>query len=119
MKTNHKWLKAALALGVRKLGLFFLASKLSKFLLFDDFFPNLADFRNLDNFLPFEFPDLDNFLVFNNFPDFLYGSLPPSMLLTSLAASILVINTSLIASTYDDIINFSIDISSTAILLNS
>ena len=44
MKANHKWLKAVLALKVRKLGPFFLASKLDKFPLFDNSFFDLADF---------------------------------------------------------------------------
>ena len=39
-----KYLKAILALGVKKLDSFFLTSKLGKFLLFDTFFPNIADF---------------------------------------------------------------------------
>ena len=51
MKANHKWLKADLALGVRKLGPLFLASKLGEFPLFGGFF----------DFLPLDFPNLDNF----------------------------------------------------------
>ena len=62
VKANHKRLKAALALGIRKLGVLFLVLKLSKFSLFDKFFPDLADFRDLDNFLPFKFP---GFLVYS------------------------------------------------------
>ena len=50
MKANYKQLKATLALEIKKLGLFFLASKLDKFSLFDNFFPNLADFWNLAKF---------------------------------------------------------------------
>ena len=51
MKTNYKWLKADLVLGVKKLGPLFLASKLGKFPLFDSFF----------DFLPLDFLDLNNF----------------------------------------------------------
>ena len=54
MKANCKWLKAILMLEVKKLGPFFLMSKLGKFSLFDNFFPDLADFWDLDNFLVFD-----------------------------------------------------------------
>ena len=57
MKPNHKQLKAALALEVKKLGPLSLASKLDKFPIFDKFFPDLASFWDLDNFWPFDFPD--------------------------------------------------------------
>ena len=50
---------------VKNFGLAFVASKLVEFLLFDHFFPDLAEFQDLDIFLLFDFPDLDNF------PDFL------------------------------------------------
>ena len=49
MKANYKRLKAALALGVRKLGPLFLALKLGKFPLFDGFL-DLANFWDLDIF---------------------------------------------------------------------
>ena len=87
VKTNCKQLKAVLALKIRKLSLFFLASKLGEFLLFDNFFPNLANFQDLDNFSPFEFLDSDNFrpfnnfLVFDNFSYFLIDLLPSSTLI--------------------------------------
>ena len=44
IKANYKWLKAVLVLKIRKLGPFFLESKLGKFSLFDTFFLDLADF---------------------------------------------------------------------------
>ena len=103
MKANYKQLKAVLLLRIKKFGLFSLASKLDKFLLFDNFFSDLANFW-----------DLDNFLIFDNFPHFSINSSPPSILPISLAASIL-----LASSIYDDTIVFSIDVSSVAILLKS
>ena len=50
VKANHKRLKADLALGVKKLGPASVAPKLGEFPLFDEFFPDLADFRDLDVF---------------------------------------------------------------------
>ena len=101
VKVNYKRLKAILALRIKKLDLFFLASKLGKLPLFDNFFLDLADFW-----------DLDIFLVFNNFLYFSIDSLSLSTPSTSLAASTLsVINT------YNDIVVFSIDINGVAILL--
>ena len=52
MKANHKWLKAVLALEIRKLT-FFLASKLGKFPLFNNFFLDLADFLGFRQFSSF------------------------------------------------------------------
>ena len=49
VKASHKQLKDALALGVKKFGPFFLASKSDELPLFDNF-PILANFRFL-NFL--------------------------------------------------------------------
>ena len=66
MNASHKRLKADLASGVRKLGPDSVAPKLGEFPLFDEFFPDLADFRDLDVFWPFDFPD------------FLTCSTPPS-----------------------------------------
>ena len=109
---NHKWLKAVLILRVKKLGSFFLVSNLDKFLLFDNFFPDLADFQNLNNFLTFKFPNLDYFLVFNNFLYFLVN-----LLLSLISPILLAANISSTISTYDDKIVFSINISSTALLL--
>ena len=107
VKANYKWLKAVLASRVKKLGPFFLASKLDKFPLFNDFFLNLADFWDLDNF-----QDLDNFLVFDNFLYFSIDSSSPSTPSISLLVSI-----SLATNTYDDTVVFIIDVSGTAILL--
>ena len=100
VKANRKWLKVALALEVRKLGPLSLVSKLGEFLIFDSFL-DLTDFWLFD-----VFP------IFNNFSYFPIDSLPP--LITSIS---LVANTSLAASTYDDIVVFSIDVSGVAILL--
>ena len=61
VKANCKRLKVVLASGVRNFGLSSVASKLIEFPLFDNFFPDLAKFQDLDVFLPFNFPDLDNF----------------------------------------------------------
>ena len=57
MKANRKRLKADLASGVRKLSPASVAPKLGEFPLFDEFFPDLADFRELDVFWLFDFPD--------------------------------------------------------------
>ena len=111
MKASRKRLKAVLALGVKKFGPASVASKLGEFLFFDEFLDLadflLFDFPDLDNFL-----DLDNFPVFDNFLYFLINSPPLSMPPTSSAISI-----SLAASTYNDTVVFSIDVSSVAILL--
>ena len=111
-------LKAVLASGIKNFGPSSVASKLVEFPLFDDFFPNLAKFRDLNVFSLFNFPnlnnfwDLDNFPVFDDFPYFSINSSLPSTPSTSLGASI-----SLATSTYDDIVVFSIDVSGAAILL--
>ena len=55
VKTNYKRLKADLALEVKKLGPASVALKLGEFPLFDEFFPDLADFWDLNVFWPFEF----------------------------------------------------------------
>ena len=61
MKASHKQLKAVLVLGVRNFGPTSIASKLVEFPFFDNFFPNLAKFQDLDVFSLFDFFDLDNF----------------------------------------------------------
>ena len=117
MKVNYKQLKVVLVLKIKKFGPFFLMSKLDKFLFFDSFFPNLANFWNLDDFLLFKFFNLnnfrlfDNFLIFDNFLYFLINSLPLLIPPILLMANIL-----LLISTYNDIVVFNIDISGTAIL---
>ena len=105
MKTNYKQLKATLALGVRKLGLASVMSKLGEF-------PLLDGFLDLADFLLFEFPDLNNFPVFDNFPHFSINSSPPSTPPTSSTANI-----SSATSTYDNRVVFTIDVSGAAILL--
>ena len=57
IKASHKWLKVVLKLGVRNLGLASITSKLDEFLLFDNFFLNLAKFWDLDVFLIFDILD--------------------------------------------------------------
>ena len=79
MKANRKRLKADLALGVRKLGPDSVAPKFGGFLLFDEIFPNLADFWDLDVFWPFDFSD---FLT--------CSTPPPPNSLTSLLLSFLL-----------------------------
>ena len=76
MKANHKWLKDDLVSGLRKLGPDSVAPKLDGFPLFDEFFPDLADFWDLEKPLPFGFPD---FLA--------YSTLSPPNLSTSLLPS--------------------------------
>ena len=61
MNASRKRLKAFLVPKVRKLGLLLLASKLSKFPLFNNFFFDLANFQDLNNFCLFDFSD---FLVY-------------------------------------------------------
>ena len=107
VKANYKRLKTDLASGVRKLGPNSVVPKLDKFPLFDEFFLDFNDFWDLDVFLVFGSTHFD--------PSFDLS--PPPTPLTSLAASILALSTLLAASTYDDMIVFSIDVSGTAILL--
>ena len=64
MNASRKRLNAFLAPRVRKLGPVFLASKLGEFSLFGSFsdflplnFPDLDDFWDLAEFWPFKFPD--------------------------------------------------------------
>ena len=47
MNASRKRLKADLALGVRKLGPDSVTSKLGKYPLFDEIFPDLDDFQDL------------------------------------------------------------------------
>ena len=69
MNASRKRLKADLASGVKKLDPDSVAPKLGEFPLFDKFFPDLADFRDLDVFWLFDFLD---FLA--------YSTLPPNRL---------------------------------------
>ena len=74
MYASRKRLKANLALGVRKLGPDSVMPKLGEFPLFDEFFPDLADFRDLDVFWPFDFPDF--LACFTSPPNLLTSPLP-------------------------------------------
>ena len=71
INANCKQLKVVLASKVRNFGLASVASKIVKFSLFDDFFPDLAKFWYLNVFSLFDFLDLNEFSDLNNFPDFL------------------------------------------------
>ena len=57
MKANRKRLKDDLVLGVRKIGLDYVAPKLGEFSLFDKFFLNLDNFWDLAGFWSFDFLD--------------------------------------------------------------
>ena len=107
VKVNYKRLKTSLVLKVKKFGLAFLVPKLGKFLFFDGFFLNLANFWDLDNFLVFGFTNFSINL------SLLLMSLISLIASTLLASSIL-----LAVNTYDDRLIFSIEINSAAILLN-
>ena len=111
MKANRKRLKTDLASGVKKFGPGSVVPKLGEFPLFDIFL-------DLANFLPFEFLDLANFSSFGSIRfDPLFDPSPPPMLPLLLAASMLAPSTSLAISTFDEMVIFSIDVSSAAILL--
>ena len=112
MNASNKQLKAILMLKMRKLSLAFIIPKLGEFSLFNNFYPNLVKFWDLDNFLLFKFLDLNSFLIFG-FTHFSINLSLPLILPTLLAISIL-----LVSSICNDIGVFSIDISDIAILLN-
>ena len=108
VKASHKRLKVALASRVRKLGPAFLASKYGEFPLF-------VDFLNLAKFLPFEFPNLDNFKPFDDFLDFLASSsLPPTPNLTASPSPFPTSG----SDTSGYLVVFSIEMIGVAILLN-
>ena len=111
MKANRKRLKTVLALAVRNIGLISIASKLIEFPLFNDFFPDLAKFQDLDVFMLFNFPDLDNFLNF-----LVYSTLPPTP--NSLTSPLLIFSHSGI-NLFSSTVVFSIEVNEVAILLKS
>ena len=98
MKASYKQLKAILALGIKIFALAFILPKLSKFPIFDNFFPDLADFWDL-----------------NDFFDFLKNFLPP------LTPNLLILPSPTLSHSKvklsGNIIVFSIEVSRTAILL--
>ena len=97
--------------GVRKLGPASVALKLSEFALFDEFFLDLADFRDLDVFWPFDFPD---FLVCStSSSSYSLISLSP----LSLREAGLLLLFLLGAGSSSDSIVFNIEVNRTAILL--
>ena len=109
MKASRKRLKASLALEVKKLGPTSLTSKLGKFSLFDGFL-------DLTEFLPFKFPNLDNFRPYDNFPDFLISfSLSSAPNPMTLPLPFLTSG----PDTSSDLVVFSIEVSGAAILLKS
>ena len=118
IKANYKQLKTILILGIRKLSLFFLALKLGEFSLFDNFFLDLANFWDLDNFSLFKFPNLDNFRFSENFPILnIFLHFPINLSSFLMLSILLAANILLAKSIYNDTIVFSIDVNSMAILL--
>ena len=108
MNASRKQLKTSLAPGVRKLGPASLASKLGEFPLFDDFL-------DLAKFLPFEFPNFDDFRPFDDFPDFLASSSPPPTPNPTTSPSPFPTSG---PDTSSDLVVFSIEVSGATILLN-
>ena len=104
MNASRKQLKVTLALRVRKLGPFFLVTKLGEFIIFDNFFLGLVNFWDLDKFWPF------------NFPDFLAISIQLLSLTLNLTISPLPFFT-LDPYILDDLVFFSIKINEVVILL--
>ena len=116
-------------LEVRNFSPAFIASKLIEFPLFDNFFPNLAKFCDLNIFSLFDFLDLDNFpdfLVY--FISFLLTPNPSTspLLLFLLEADLLLLfllETDLLplfllgACFSDNLVVFNIEVSGAAILL--
>ena len=123
MKANRKQLKAVLASGVRNFGPSSVASKLVEFPLFDNFFPDLAKFRDLDVFSLFDFPDF--LAYFTPFLPTLNPSTSPSpsflpkagWLLSFLLEADLLPLFLLGAGLSGDPVVFSIEVSEAAILL--
>ena len=123
MKANRKQLKAVLVLGVRNFGPTFVALKLVEFPLFNNFFLDLAKFWDLDIFLLFDFP---NFLAYSTpFPpipnlltSLLSSFLPKAGLLLSFLLKADLLPLFLLgASLSGNLIVFSIEVSTIAILL--
>ena len=117
MKVNRKRLKAVLASGVRNFGLFSIASKLVKFPLFDNFFPDLAKFQDLDVFSLFDFLDfLACWTPFPPIPNLLTSPLPlflpeAGMLSSFLLEADLLPSFLLGAGSSGDLVVFSIEVS--------
>ena len=80
MNASRKQLKIFLVSEFKKLRLVFLASKLDEFSHFDNFFLNLANFWDLDNFWVFDFWAF-------NFSDFLAYSILLLLIPISLSLS--------------------------------
>ena len=117
MNTSRKRLKADLVSGVRKLGLDSVAPKLSEFPLFDKFFSDLADFRDLDIFWSFDFPD---FLTCSTPPPNPSTSPSPSFLLEAGLLLLFLLEANLLPSFLLGaglLVVFNIEVSGAAILL--
>ena len=123
INANHKRLKAILALRIRNFGSSSVVLELVKFPLFDDFFPNLAEFRDLNVFSHFDFLDfLVCFTPFLPTPNLSTLSLPSflsktDLLLLFLHKADLLLWFLLGAGLLSDPIIFSIEVSSAIILL--
>ena len=129
MKASRKQLKAVLVLKVRNFGPSSVALELIEFPLFDNFFPDLAKFRNLDVFLLFDFLNLDNFLNFLACSTLFSPTLNPStsllplflleagLLLLFLLKADLLPSFLLEAGSSSDLVVFSIEMNRAIILL--
>ena len=118
VNASRKWLKAFLAPGIRKLGPVFVAPKLGKFSLFDEFFPDLTDFWDLDIFWPFDF--LDFLLCSTQSPQNLSTSPLPSFLPEASLLSSFLLEADMLPSFLLGaglLIVFNIEVSEAAILL--
>ena len=104
VKTNRKRLKVVLTLRVKNFCLSSVASKLVEFPLFDDFFPDLAKFQDLNVFLLF------------NFSYFLACSISFS-LISNLSTSPLLTPSRLGVDFSSGTVVFNIEVSGAAILL--
>ena len=114
MMASRKQLKAVLASKVKNFGLISIAPKLCEFSLFNNFFLDLANFWDLNNFSPFKFYDLDKFWLFN----FLNFLVIFSLLSISNSSTLLSpIPSHLGVNFFDNIVVFSIEMSRITILL--
>ena len=129
MKASYKRLKAVLASKIKNFGLSFVVLELVEFPLFDNFFPDLAKFRDLDIFSLFYFPNLNNFSNFLAYSTLFLLTLNPStsllplffseavLLLLFLLEADLLLLFLLGAGLSSDLVIFSIEVNGAAILL--
>ena len=106
---------------IKKFGPFSLASKLNEFLLFDNFFLDLADFQDFDKFWLFDFLDFLAYftLLSTNTSTLLLPSffLEASLLLLFLLEADLLLLILLETCLFGDSVVFSIVVSGATILL--